>query len=560
MALNTLPADGESPIPPRRPWPSRLFVETTTRCNLRCRMCVKETWDRSLMEGDMADETFTALEPAFPHLEALVLNGVGEPLLDTRLERFISRAKELMPPGSWVGFQSNGMLMDGERAVSLLQAGIDRICLSADALNPETFREIRRGGEEQGVERAFAALQDAKLACGRPDVQLGLEFVLMRDNARELPELLRRAVSLGAAFALVTHVLPYAESSVPQTAFDANMDGAVQLFDECRKKAGSEGLDLGEYFKVLWKYLRRPADSDIALFLTELAAVASEPGGMDRVWHIMGSSLPSRQITIKSFADTRDQLQQLFGDDEGWRDALERISAVLREPGLCGEHAVEQAEDLVRSWKQDRGRAGATLADYLAVVWKYSRTPREQRLYDLLEEMKAEARARGINLHLKNLMERDEGWGAELERVFAEARAVADSTGLDLTLPATAPESKRVCRFIEGGGAFVAWNGNVHPCYFLWHQYGCHIFGRKKFVNAKSFGNVREKGIIDLWNDPAFRNFREEVLQYEFPYCSNCNVVPCQYLTAEDFEQDCYGNTVPCGDCFWCMGMFNCLL
>ncbi len=560
MTLNTVPADAESPIPPRRPWPSRLFVETTTRCNLRCRMCVKETWDRSLMEGDMADETFTALEPVFPHLESLVLNGVGEPLLDSRLERFIMRAKELMPPGSWVGFQSNGMLMDEERAVSLLQAGVDRICLSADALNPETFREIRRGGEEQGVERAFAALNDAKLVCSRPDVQLGLEFVLMRDNTRELPDLLRRAVSLGAAFALVTHVLPYAESSVPQTAFDSNMDGAVQLFDECREKAGSEGLDLGEYFKVLWKYLRRPADRDIAVFLAELAAVASEPGGMDRVWHIMGSSLPSKQITIKSFADTRDQLQQLFGDDEGWRDALERISAVLREPGLCGDHAVEQAEDLVRSWKQDRERAGATLADYLAVVWKYSRTPREQRLYDLLEEMKAEARARGINLHLKNLMERDEGWVAELERVFAEARAVAESSGLDLTLPATAPESKRVCRFIEGGGAFVSWNGNVHPCYFLWHQYGCHIFGRKKFVNAKSFGTVREKGIIDIWNDPAFRNFREEVLQYEFPYCSNCNVVPCQYLTAEEFEQDCYGNTVPCGDCFWCMGMFNCLL
>jgi MoaA/NifB/PqqE/SkfB family radical SAM enzyme len=560
IPLKTLPADAESPIPPRRPWPSRLFVETTTRCNLRCRMCVKETWDRSLMEGDMADETFTALEPAFPHLESLVLNGVGEPLLDTRLERFILRAKELMPPGSWVGFQSNGMLMDEERAVSLLKAGVDRICISADALSPERFREIRRGGEEQGVERAFAALNDAKLLCGRPDVKLGLEFVLMRDNTCELPDLLSRAVSLGASFALVTHVLPYAESSAPQTAFDSNMDGAVGLYEEWRAKADSEGLDLGEYFKVLWKYMRRPSEMELAVFLAELAHVATGPGGTERVWQVMGSSLPSKQITIKSFADTRMQLQQLFGDDEGWLEALERIFGALREPGLCGEHAVEKAEGLVRLWKQDRERGRATLADYLAVVWKYSRTPREQRLYDLVEEMKAEARARGISLHLKNLVERDEEWAAELERIFAEARAVAESTGLDLVLPGTAPESRRTCRFVEGGGAFVSWNGNVHPCYFLWHQYGCHIFGRKKFVNAKSFGNVRETGILDIWNDPAYRSFRDDVLQYDFPYCSNCNVVPCQYLTAEEFEQDCYGNTVPCGDCFWCMGMFNCLL
>ncbi len=547
-------ADGE--IPARRPWPSRLFVETTTRCNLRCRMCVKETWDRSAMEGDMADETFRALEPAFPNLEALILNGVGEPLLDTRLERFISRAKQLMPPGSWVGFQSNGMLLDEQRAVSLIQSGLDRICISADALDPDTFREIRRGGEEEGVERAFAALHAAKDAC-RPDVRVGLEFVLMRDNTRELPALLRRAVSLGASFALVTHVLPYTESGVPMIAFDANMDGAIELFAEWKDKARREGLDIGEYFKVLWKYMRTPTERELALFIAEMA---SDTGGTDQVCEIIGSSLPSKQITIKSFEDTRGQLYQLFGNDEGWREALEHIHDALADPGLQGAAGIDRAEALVRSWTMLTIAGEAVLTDYLALVWKYSRTPREQRLYDMVEEMKAEARARDISLHLKNLMERDEEWAVELERIFAEARSLAEQTGLDLTLPGTSPSSNRRCDFIESGSAFISWSGTVHPCYFLWHQYGCHLFGRKKFVNPKVFGSVTERGILDIWNDPAFRSFRDDVLLYDFPYCSNCNVVPCQFLMAEEFEQDCYANTVPCGDCFWCMGMFNCLL
>lgn len=546
-------------IPPRRPWPSKLFVETTTRCNLRCRMCVKETWDRSAMEGEMTDETFATLEPAFPHLEALVLNGVGEPLLDPRLEDFIRRAKALMPRRSWIGFQSNGMLLDEERAVSLLEAGLDRLCISADALDPDIFREIRRGGEEQGVERALAALHGAKERLASPDFQTGLEFVLMRDNTRELPDLLRRAAQLGASFAIVTHVLPYAESSVPQTAFDSNMDGAVALFGEWREKAAREGLDVRDYFKVLWKYMRKPSDRDLAEFLIELASVASGPGGMERVREIMGSSLPSKQITIKDFADTRGQLRQLFGDDEGWRDAMEQIFATLGDKGLRSDPGTGRAESVVRTLKERSVQGGGTLADYLTVVWKYSRTPKEQRLYEMVEEMKAEARSRGISLHLKNLMERDEEWASELERVFAEAREVARQAGLSLTLPAAAPASSRRCDFVEGGGALVSWNGNVHPCYFLWHQYGCHIFGRKKFVNARYFGNVNERGMLDIWNDPVFRTFREEVLAYDFPYCSNCNVVPCQYLKAEEFEQDCYGNTVPCGDCFWCMGMFNCL-
>ena len=546
-------------IPALRPWPSRLFVETTTRCNLRCVMCVKENWDRKAMEGDMADETFAALEPAFPHLEALILNGVGEPLLDQRLEEFIRRAKKCMPAGSWVGFQSNGMLLDEKRAFSLVEAGLDRICLSADALNPDTFREIRRGGEEQGVERAFAALHAAKTRYGKPELQIGLEFVLMRDNTRELPELLRRAVSLGATFAIVTHVLPYAESCVPQTAFDSNMDGAVNLFDTWRKKAAAEGLDLGDYFKVLWKYMRTPTDRDLAEFLTELSASVSSPENPEEGQLRLGSSLPTRQITIKSFADTSQQIHDLFGEDSGFKDAVERIFAVLEEPGAQGVSSTERAESLIRSWRESAEDAEVELVEYLKVIWKYTRTPKEQQIFDLVEEMKTEARLRGISIHLKNLMERDEEWAAELERVFAESRAVATETGLDLRLPGTAPSSNRKCDFVEEGGAFVSWNGGVHPCYFLWHQYGCHLFGRKKFVNAKVFGNIRERGILEIWNDASFRSFREEVLGYDFPFCSNCNVVPCQYLSAEEFEQDCYGNTVPCGDCFWCMGMFNCL-
>jgi MoaA/NifB/PqqE/SkfB family radical SAM enzyme len=522
-------------------------------------MCVKQTRDRQTMEGDMAYDTFAALEPAFPHLESLVLNGVGEPLIDRRMEDFIRRAKKSMPAGSWVGFQSNGMLLDEKRAFSLVEAGLDRICISADALNPDTFRKIRRGGEEQGVERAFAALDAAENICGKPELQVGLEFVLMRDNTRELPDLLRRAASLGVTFAIVTHVLPYAESCVPQTAFDSNMDAAVRLFGVWRKKAAAEGLDPGDYFKVLWKYMRTPTDRDLAEFITEISSSVSYSGNQVEAQLHLGSSLPTKQITIKSFADTSQQMRGLIEGERGWKAAMERIFEELRQSASSGTFGTDEAEALVHSWKEKTNSGGSTIAEYLKVIWKYSRTPKEQRLYDLVEEMKAEARARDISLHLKNLLEMDEGWADELERVFAEARAVAAETGLDLRLPGTVPGSSRKCDFVEEGGTFVSWNGNVHPCYFLWHQHGCHLFGRKKFVNARVFGNVRERGILEIWNDPSFRPFREEVLRYDFPYCSNCNVVPCQYLLAEEFEQDCYGNTVPCGDCYWCMGMFNCL-
>ncbi|HYS43282.1 MAG TPA: radical SAM protein, partial [Geobacteraceae bacterium] len=148
--------------------PAKLFVETTTRCNLGCFMCVKQTDGCGMTEGEMSPERFAALEPAFPHLEALVLNGVGEPLLNPHLEEFIRTARRSMPAAGWIGFQSNGLLLTDSRAHSLVEAGLDKICLSIDAASPETFRKVREGGEITEIGRAFAALAAAKERCNRP--------------------------------------------------------------------------------------------------------------------------------------------------------------------------------------------------------------------------------------------------------------------------------------------------------------------------------------------------------------------------------------------------------
>lgn len=427
-------------IPALREYPSRLFVETTTRCNLRCTMCVKQTGGNCIVEGDMPQAVFDALEPALPHAEAVILNGIGEPLLHPRLDDFIRRAKALMPPGGWVGFQSNGLLLNDARAVSLVEAGLDRICLSMDGVTSDTFRKIRAGGDVSDLERALSALTSARAGSGSP-LRIGLEFVVMRDNARELPDALRWAAAKGATFAIVSHLLPYDEPHVAKIAYDTNTDAAVEFFKPWRERAGREGIDLQRYFKA---------------------------------------------------------------------------------------------------------------------VWIFNRSAEDQRIVDF-DRMRAEARSREIFIHLRNLLERDEAWIGEIGGIFAEARKVADETGLELHLPEITPKSDRRCDFIDKGGAFISWDGGVHSCYFLWHRFSCHFAGRKKYVSPRVFGNLSGRGIRDIWNDAAFRSFRQEVLRHEYPYCSNCNLVPCEYVYAEEFEQDCFANSVPCGDCFWCMGLFRCL-
>ena len=97
--------------PALKPYPSKIFIETTTRCNLQCPMCLKQRQDGEFSEGDMSPDTFNALLPALSTAEAVVLSGIGEPLLHPSLEDFICLAKDRMGRGGWVGFQSNGQLM-----------------------------------------------------------------------------------------------------------------------------------------------------------------------------------------------------------------------------------------------------------------------------------------------------------------------------------------------------------------------------------------------------------------------------------------------------------------
>jgi len=428
--------------PAFRGHPSKLFVEVTTRCNLRCAMCVKQTGGGSSPEGDLSMPLFGALAPAFPGLEALILNGVGEPLLHPRLEEMVRLARERMPPAGWIGFQSNGLLLSATRAVSLAEAGLDRICLSIDAVSPETFRNVREGGEMEGVERALAAMASAKAACDRPDLQVGVEFVAMRGNLRELPAALKWSAARGASFAIVTHVLPYDLHHGKETAFTTNTDAAIAIFREWEEKAKREGADIHRYFEILWKYTKTPEDTKVLHFV---------------------------------------------------------------------------------------------------------------------ESMKAEALRRGIFLDLKKLNAVDRVHADEVFEVFEEAREIASKEGLDLRLPGVALKENRNCSFVEEGGAFVAWDGAVSPCYFLWHRYSCYAHGWRQPVQPKVFGKLSDRGILEIWNAPDFRAFRENVVKYDYPYCSSCSLAPCDYVQTEEFEQDCHIRNIQCGSCLWCMGVFQCL-
>ncbi|WP_246198037.1 radical SAM/SPASM family putative metalloenzyme maturase [Solidesulfovibrio aerotolerans] len=420
--------------------PSRLFVEVTSRCNLRCAFCVKQSGTAKSMDGDMLAGTFNALVPEFKHLHALVLNGIGEPLLHPLLEEFIQTGKRVMPAQSWVGFQTNEHLLDTARCSSLLAAGLDRIYLSVDSTSPELFKAVRGGGSLGHVERALAALAQAKKDHPGNTLEVGAEFVVMRDNVAELPAIIAWLAKRGVGRLVVSHVLPFSATAANQTVFGVNTTAAKSFYKDWSDRARQEGLDIAQYFTVLWKY-----------------------------------------------------------------------------------HKTSQDLALVR----------------------------------FVQLMVSQALENDIPLHVANLSDGDDV--GSVEAVFRQAEAVACAVGLKLVLPSVRPLSGRACLGVKQGGAFVAWDGKVSPCHFLWRNFSCYFYGREKQVAHKVFGDLSQNSLFEIWNGQKYKGFRSDVMRKRYPHCPGCNVYPCEDINSIDFENDCYGETVPCGDCLWSMGLLQCM-
>jgi putative metalloenzyme radical SAM/SPASM domain maturase len=247
------------------------------------------------------------------------------------------------------------------------------------------------------------------------------------------------------------------------------------------------------------------------------------------------------------------------------------------DPSLAGQAAfspsTDRALEIYRQWRDVALADGVDLRRYLDLPYvqrhfdAFARTlpiqdgpsGADARVAGYVRDMVADAVRQGVSLKLADLLAFDEAWLARVEDAFAQARVRAGEAGVELHLPTTVPTQVRHCDFVEEGSAFVSWNGDLHPCYFLWHGFQCHLGGLAKAVRPVCFGNVRTLPLLDAWNGAEWTDFRDGVLRYDFPFCYDCNLALCDYVEGGDFEQDCHVSTVPCATCLWCTGPFQCL-
>ncbi|MDF9746114.1 GTP 3',8-cyclase MoaA [Natrinema salsiterrestre] len=159
-------------------------VSLTDRCNFDCIYCHNEGLGDTRGPMDPQDDEMSTddvvrfLEVAAEFdVDAVKFTG-GEPMLRQDLEEIIERTPEQME----VSLTTNGTFLPG-RAEDLVDAGLERVNVSQDALDPEDFAAVTKSGAYEKVLEGVEAALDAGLD------PVKLNMVVFEHTAGYVPEM-----------------------------------------------------------------------------------------------------------------------------------------------------------------------------------------------------------------------------------------------------------------------------------------------------------------------------------------------------------------------------------
>lgn len=363
---------------------AKVYLEPTNRCNITCRTCMRNTWDEPL--GRMSDQVFERVLEGLRDISPtplVLVGGIGEPLAHPRTIDMVRQVKEL---GGVVELITNGTLLTPKRSRQLVEAGLDTLWVSLDGATPESYTDVRLGAQLPRVIANLEQLRPMRKGMYYPKPELGIAFVAMKRNIRDLPDVIALGRRLGATRFSVSNVLPYTDELRGETLYDRTL-------------------------------------KDITYF--------SSP------------SLPRLSLPKMDLDDT----------------TREAFFAALR--------------------------SGCSVS-------------------------------------------------------FAGNKLSG---------------ANDVCTFIESGATAIGWDGSVSPCPPLLHNHVGYLRSRKRASHRHVIGNIAERVLADLWNDPDYVTYRERVQGFEFAPCTFCG--GCEMVDAN--KEDCLGNGFPaCGACLWAQGVIQC--
>jgi radical SAM protein with 4Fe4S-binding SPASM domain len=175
--------------------PYTISVEPTTSCNLRCPECPSGlrifTRDTGRISLGLYQQTIDQLSP---DLFYLILYFQGEPYLHPLFFHMVEYAGKKR---IYTATSTNAHFLTDQLAKKTVESGLDRIIISLDGLDQETYEKYRVGGLVQKVLDGTKNLVKWKKELKSKTPYIILQFIVFSTNEHQVPELKKLAKDLG---------------------------------------------------------------------------------------------------------------------------------------------------------------------------------------------------------------------------------------------------------------------------------------------------------------------------------------------------------------------------
>ena len=178
-------------------------IGVSSRCFLSCIMCPRTCFPDIWKSTDMTFETFTRIAEFFSLAQNVYLSGWGEPLLNPHFTEMIKIAKKA---GCNVGFTTNGVNLNDNLMIELIEAQTDLISISMAGGTKITHDSIRKGSNFESLKTKLRRINELKLEKGSEKPQILLLFMMSKNNLDELPISIELAANLETSGIVATNI------------------------------------------------------------------------------------------------------------------------------------------------------------------------------------------------------------------------------------------------------------------------------------------------------------------------------------------------------------------
>jgi radical SAM protein with 4Fe4S-binding SPASM domain len=173
--------------------PVSVGVELTNNCNLNCPQCSSGsglmTRKRGFMDIDLFKKVMKELKP---YLYNINLYFQGEPMLHPLFFSFADHCGNINSVIS-----TNGHYLTGENCEKLVRSGMNKLIVSLDGFDQETYSKYRIHGN---FEKVIEGLNNIKLAKERyrSSLKIEIQFLVNSFNEHQIPQIREFAKSIHA--------------------------------------------------------------------------------------------------------------------------------------------------------------------------------------------------------------------------------------------------------------------------------------------------------------------------------------------------------------------------